>query len=91
MQEIIGLIKEGLIILDKLKIEPPLFISFSFINVINKYMFNHINNIYKPFQQNEIMFPFVQLTNYEEDIYKLLKPNFDILWQSFGYENSPEI
>ena len=89
--ETIRSIKEALIVLDQLQVEPPFLISFSFHNVLGKLLMNEIGSIPRQFKQNEIVFPLILIPNYESDIYSLLKPNFDILWQSFGFPKSIQI
>ena len=42
------------------------------------------------FRLNEIEFPLILFSSYEVDIYAMMKPNFDILWQAFGYSKSPD-
>jgi len=91
IQEVIEKIREGLTVLNKFNIETPFYVSFSFHNVIGKSISNRRSYYSQQFKQNEIIFPLIQLLNYEDNIYNLLKPNFDILWQSLGYERSPQI
>lgn len=84
IDEMLKSIKGGLHILNEMKIEPPFLISFSFHNVLGKLMDN--SRMYtKSFKQNEIVFPLISVSTYETDIKSVLKPNFDILWQSFGF------
>lgn len=91
IQEVIEKIKEGLSVINKYNIETPFYVSFSFHNVIGKSISNRRSYYSQEFKQNEIVFPLIQLLNYEDNIYELLKPNFDILWQSLGYEKSPKL
>ncbi len=88
IEETIKSIKEALIVLNQLQVEPPFLISFSFHNVLGKIMDNDRSYYNREFKQNEIIFPLILIPNYESDIYSLLKPNFDILWQSFGFAKS---
>ncbi|QVY66848.1 helix-turn-helix domain-containing protein [Polaribacter sp. Q13] len=91
IQETIRCIKEALLVLNQLQVEPPFLISFSFHNVLDKLMINGNSQFYRSFKQNEIVFPLILVPNYESDIYSLIKPNFDILWQSFGFSESIKI
>lgn len=91
MEEISRSVDEGLFVLKEMKVEPPFLISFSFHNVIGKIMDNDRSFYTRSFKQNEIVFPLILFPTYETDIRKNLKPNFDILWQSFGFSKSPEI
>ncbi|WP_276682429.1 helix-turn-helix domain-containing protein [Empedobacter brevis] len=87
--EIMRCVEEGLFVLNEMKVEPPFLISFSFHNVKDKIMDNQRSHYVRSFKQNEIVFPLVLIPTYENDIKSSLKPNFDILWQSFGYSKSP--
>ncbi|WP_430974652.1 AlbA family DNA-binding domain-containing protein [Sunxiuqinia rutila] len=91
IQEVIENIKEALFVLNQMKVEPPFLISYSFHNVKGYIVDSYITRRLTEFKQNEILFPFIQIPSYESDIYKLLKPNFDILWQSLGLAKSPEM
>jgi hypothetical protein len=91
MEETINAIKEGLFVLNEMKVEPPFLISFSFHNVLGKIMDIERAFYIQGFKQNEIIFPLILIPTYETDIKSLLRPNFDILWQSFGYSKSPEV
>ena len=91
IQETIQCINEALLVLKQQQVEPPFLISFSFHNVLGKIMVNENNYINREFKQNDIVFPLILVPNYESDIYSLIKPNLDILWQSFGYSESIKI
>jgi hypothetical protein len=91
IKEIIRNVEEGLFVLKEMKVEPPFLISFSFHNVLGKIMDNDRSSYIRSFKQNEILFPLILFPTYETDIKMSLKPNFDILWQSFGFSKSPEI
>lgn len=88
LEEILRSVGEGLYVLNSMKVEPPFLISFSFHNVRGKIMDNNFSYYSVEFKQNEIIFPLILFPTYESDIKQLLKPNFDILWQSFGYAKS---
>lgn len=89
IEETIRSINEGLFVLNKMVVEPPFLISFSFHNVLGKIMDVKGRSLYLDFKQNELIFPLILVQNYETDIKKQLKPNFDILWQSFGFSHCP--
>ncbi|MCR9226621.1 MAG: ATP-binding protein [Flavobacteriaceae bacterium] len=91
IEETIRCIKEGLKVLNHMQFEPPFLISFSFHNVLGKLLYNDVSFYRKAFQRNDIIFPLIMAPTYESDIYSLMKPNFDILWQSFGFPKSIEI
>lgn len=90
IQEVIRCISEGIEILNQVKIEAPFFVSFSLHNVKDTIMDND-RRIMGRFSKNEIIFPFILFPNYESNPKTLLKPIFDILWQSFGQSKCPDI
>jgi hypothetical protein len=90
IEETIRSLTEALSVLNQLKVEPPFLISFSFHNVLGNVMDNERSHYYREFKQNEIVFPLILVPGYKSNIYSLLKPNFDILWQSFGFPKSIE-
>lgn len=90
IKETLRTITEGLKVLNHMQFEPPFLVSFSFHNVLGKLLYNDASFHSRPFKQNEIIFPLILIPTYESDIYSLIKPNFDILWQSFGFAKSIE-
>ena len=90
IEETLRTISEGLKVLNHMQFEPPFLVSFSFHNVLGKLLYNDASFYSRPFRQNEIIFPLILIPTYESDIYSLIKPNFDILWQSFGFAKSIE-
>lgn len=91
MLETVEIIENGLFILNLLEIDPPFYISFSFHNVMNKVIdIRRSYNIQK-FRNNNLILPFVLLENYTANVKSSLKFNFDILYQSVGFEKSPDI
>ena len=90
IEETLRTISEGLKVLNHMQFEPPFLVSFSFHNVLGKLLYNDVSFYSKAFKQNEIIFPLILIPTYESDIYSLIKPNFDILWQSFGFAKSLE-
>lgn len=91
MAETIQHIEEALKILNKINIDPPFFVSFSFRNVKGKIMNREGAFQIPEFTKDNIDFPLIQIPSYTADIKTLMKPNFDILWQIFGYAQSPPI
>lgn len=91
IRKTIQCIHQGLDVLNKMKIESPFLVSFSFHNVKGKVMDNNRTTFVREFTKNEVLFPLIQIPAYKSDIMELMKPNFDILWQSFGFPKSPNI
>jgi hypothetical protein len=91
IEETLNIIKNGLFILNEMEVEPPFLISFSFHNVLGKILDNDRSYYSKAFSQNKIVFPLIQIDNYDIDVYERLKPNFDVLYQALGFEESPKI
>jgi len=88
IEETINSIRQGLIVLEHLEFEPPFLISFSFHNVLGNVLYSDSSYYSREFKQNEIVFPLILVPTFETDIYELLRPNFDILYQSFGFAKS---
>ncbi len=82
-------IRQGLSLLNDLTIDSPFLVSFSFRNVKGVIMDSERAYNLAEFPRNDIDFPFVQIPSHTSDIEKLIKPNFDILWQTFGFSESP--
>ena len=91
IEETLNLIKNGFFILNQMEVEPPFLISFSFHNVLGKILDNDRSYYSKAFTQKKIVFPLIQIDNYDINVYERLKPNFDILYQALGFEESPKI
>ncbi|MCL6220694.1 helix-turn-helix domain-containing protein [Zunongwangia pacifica] len=89
MDNTIFYIEEALKVLNKVDIDPPFYISFSFRNVKGKVMNRNSAYITPEFTKDNIDFPLINVSSYDANIKELLKPNFDILWQIFGYAKSP--
>lgn len=82
-------IQESLRLLEQINIDPPFYIAFSFRNVKGKIMNRDGAFVTPEFTKDNIDFPFIQIPSYDANIKNLMKPNFDILWQIFGYAKSP--
>lgn len=81
-------IQNGLTVLRQFQLEPPFLICLSIHSVFDGAI--HGGRGYsRSFMTDDIVLPPIILPTYETDLYSQLKPNFDILWQSVGYSNSP--
>lgn len=89
LESTIESINQGLSILDDLAIDSPFLVSYSFRNVEGMIMDSELAYNVPEFHQNNLDFPFVQVPSPRSDTKKLMKPNFDILWQTFGHKESP--
>ncbi len=86
--ETIKKVNNGLIVLNKFQIESPFLICISIHNVLGGTI-KGSRGYSRRFMTEDIVLPPIVLPTYETDLYKQLKPNFDILWQSVGYSDSP--
>ena len=78
-------IKNGLCVLETMKIEPPFYVSLSLHGILNAKLIYNGNTVNSTrFTTNEVFLPAVLIQNYDSDIKELLKPVFDILWQAVG-------
>ncbi|MDD3195393.1 MAG: ATP-binding protein [Paludibacter sp.] len=78
-------IKNGLCVLETMKIEPPFYVSYSLHGLLNAKLIYNGNTVSSTlFTTNEVFLPAVLIQNYDSDIKELLKPVFDILWQAVG-------
>lgn len=89
LESTVDSIKQGLSILNYLTIDAPFLVSFSFRNVKGVIMDEERAYNVPGFHRNDIDFQFIQVPSHTSDIKKLMKPNFDILWQTFGDKESP--
>ncbi|MEI6348176.1 MAG: ATP-binding protein [Bacteroidota bacterium] len=81
-------IQNGLTVLRQFQLEPPFLICLSIHSVFDGALKGD-RGYSRTFMTDEIVLPPIILPTYETDLYSHLKPNFDILWQSVGYSNSP--
>ena len=84
-------INDGLEVFKKFQIEPPFIIALSLHGMRGGVIKDGHEWSQTTFSDDEIMFAPQVLQSYEDNVYKLLKPTFDILWQSLGYSKSPDI
>jgi len=88
--EVLEKVNAGLTSVQKFQIEPPFLICISFHGILGAAIKGD-RGLSRPFMVDEILLPPIVLPSFETDLYKQLKPNFDILWQSVGYSNSPTL
>lgn len=86
--EILEKIKAGLSSVKNFQIEPPFLICISFHNILGATIKGD-RGFSRQFMVDEIILPPIVLPSFETDLYKQLKPSFDILWQSVGFSKSP--
>lgn len=91
MQETVETINNGLFVLNQLEIDPPFYIAFSLHNIMHKVIDTELSYYIQKFRNEELVLPFVLLEDYATDIKQSLKYSFDIMYQSVGFEKSPEI
>lgn len=84
-------IRNGLSVLKKFEIEPPFIISLSLHGMKGGVIMEGHKWSLTSFFEDEIMLAPQIVPIFESDINKILKPSFDILWQSLGYSKSPEV
>jgi hypothetical protein len=87
-KEVIDAVKFSLKFYDKMNILPPFTIMITLINFKKTIIFpdNLLSNYYI---KENLHLPSLSIENYNENIEKLLKSVFDVLWQSAGYRSSP--
>lgn len=89
--DILKKISSGLSVLKKFRIDPPFIISISINGVVGASIFSDGGYIFsRPFLVDEINLPPIVLPLFDTDIYKQLKPIFDIFWQSVSIPQSPQ-
>lgn len=91
MQETVETINNGLFVLNQLEIAAPFYIAFSLHNIMHKVIDTERSYYIQKFRNEELILPFVLLEDYATDIKQSLKYSFDIMYQSVGFEKSPEI
>lgn len=83
-------IKDGLTVLNKFQVEPPFIIAISMLGVKGGVIFSSQTRGWsRPFLIDEVYLPPILIPTFEADIYKLLKPTFDIIWQAVAESQSP--
>jgi hypothetical protein len=86
--DVLQKIKDGLTVLKKFQIEPPFIIGMSMFGMQGGVIFS-TQSWGRQFLVNEINLPPIVIPSYETDIYKQLKPTFDIIWQAVSENQSP--
>lgn len=86
--DVLKKIDDGLIVLKKFQIEPPFIISLSLLGVKGAVIYS-TTSWSRPFFVDEIYLPPIIIPTFEADIYSLLKPIFDIIWQAVSENQSP--
>jgi hypothetical protein len=84
-------IKQALSAISKFYIEPPFIICISIHDIFGGAIRAANGEYSNQFMTNEIYLPPILMSTYEVDLYQILKPNFDILWQSVGFPSSPNM
>ncbi len=88
--EVIKKINDGLTVLNKFQVEPPFIISISMLGIKDCLIYPNQNHDFgRPFLIDEIYLPPTLIPTFESDIYKQLKPTFDIIWQAVANSQSP--
>jgi hypothetical protein len=81
-------LQEALTVLRKFNVEPPFIICISIHNILDGAIKTE-RGFSRTFMTDEIFLPPIVLPTYETNLYQQLKPNYDILWQSVGFSESP--
>jgi len=88
--EVVKKVHDGLGVLNKLKIESPFLISITMLGMKGAVIYSPNSYSWgRPFLVDEIYLPQILIPGYEANIYNLLKPTFDIIWQSVSESQSP--
>lgn len=89
--DVVKKVNAGISVLREFHVEPPFLISFSIINVKGAFISSfHSPRLGRPFTIDELYLPPVILPTFESEIYKHLKPVFDIIWQAVSVNRSPD-
>lgn len=88
--EVVKKIQDSLEVLNKFEIEPPFLISITMLGMQGAVIYSYNGYSWgRPFLVNEIYLPQIVMPAYEANIYNLLRPIFDIIWQSVSEKQSP--
>lgn len=88
IESLISEISFGLNLFKKLEIEPPVVLCISIVGIKN-YVIKTGRGDSDPFITNELILPQILFSESEVEIYPLIKPILDIIWQSVDYSSSP--
>jgi hypothetical protein len=97
-RKLIEFVSTNLELLKKLEIEPPYFV-FNTITGIKGYIIKSSNWMIdnEEIAENDIYLPEVVINDFEEDVAKVLKPAFDMVWnasgssRSYGYDENGDL
>jgi len=85
---IISSLSSYIALLQRLHIEPPIFIYLSLVGVKDHYMAAGDRVRDYPIGRDSLVFPGVLIQDLNEKPEYILKPNFDALWNACGFERS---
>ena len=88
VKTVVDKITESFKVLKSFNVDAPYIICISLFETQGAVIYDG-NNWSRPILTNEIKLPPLFLLTSEVDLYKVLKSNFDILWQASGYSQSP--
>ena len=92
---IVNVLSSYLKLMQGYKITPPIYICLSLLDIKNKQLFGYQlypgakKNVNIEYQETDLELQPVEVKNYEEDVYVLIKPIFDELWNTAGFPKSP--
>ena len=75
--------------LKNLGVTPPIFIMLSLLGVKGYTMRGYYSYHSNPIQHENLLLPEILVENIEKPAYKILRPAFDIIWQSAGIKSCP--
>lgn len=88
-KKILNQVKKILNFYKNWEISPPFSIYISILNTLNKTIYS-VNPYYtKTFTDKDLLIPDILINNFDENIDKVLKDAFDIIWQSVDIRESP--
>ncbi len=90
VNDVINKITDGITVLKRFKVQPPYIICLSIHETRGAVMYDTNTWSKRPIMATEVVLPPLFLQTIEVDIYKSLKPYFDIIWQASGYPKSPD-
>jgi hypothetical protein len=88
ISEVLEKINSALTVLQRFDVDCPVSIMLTMIGIEKAVIFSQ-SRWGRNFTTDELLLPAVTMHTFHDDIYALLKPNFDIIWQSAGFDQSP--
>ncbi len=82
-QRIAEALKNHLSVLKQLQINPPIVVMLSFLN-IRGYKLSHGDS--RLIERDLLLIPEILVDDYDTDVFKLLQPAFDTVWQACGLQ-----